>query len=494
MAQQNSGAVDTRHRLYRQNQKTYQMIEDCVNGEDAVKSRGFIYLPAPNPHEHDSKDPDIKAAAVRRYEGYSTRARFLNATGRTLNGMLGIAFSEPVNLTLDGALKELAQDADGKGQPLTQLLRDAMAEVLKTGRAYIMADYTGSGEATSNRVGDAFLRIFYSQQIINWRESKGKTTLVVLKYTEDVEDESGFENQERTVWLELRMVGGVAHARKWYSEQGATADTLNQSSTDLVPLADINNKPLQELPGAWLGSVNNDSFPDPAPLADIASINIGHYQTDADVVEAARIVGQPTLVVAGLTEAWADKYLKGGITVGATSGILLNQNATASILQANETSASTNLKEQRAKEMAMLGAKLLERGSAAKTATQADYEAQTDNSILSLCASNTERAMNKALELLALMVGGSGTVEINKRYDMSGIDATVLTALMAQVQAGALSLHNFIRYQQKVGLVSPDLTVEEVEDELRSQAPLPGMTDLNTESDNPDDPQNNEDQ
>lgn len=494
MSTNNSAAVDTRHRLYDRNRETYLMVEACVEGEKAVKDRGLLYLPAPNPHEMESPSDQVKKAAKRRYQSYLTRARFLNATGRTLNGMLGVVFGEPVNIELSGALNVLADDADGRGQPLTQVLRDIVAEVLKSGRGYLLADYTGSGEATGRNKGQPRLRLFYGTQIINWRETKGKTTLVVLKYTEDIEDEEGFTNVERTVWLELRMVNGQAHARRWVSEEGSTAvaDKVSYETTELVPLTDINNKPLTELPGAWIGSVNNDPYPDPAPLGDIASINIGHYQADADVVEAARIVGQPTLVISGLNAAWADKYLENGVTVGATSGILLNENASAAILQANETSASTVLKDTRAKEMAMLGAKLLERGSATKTATQADYEAQTDNSILSLCAGNVERAVNKAMQLLAMMVGGAGRVELNKRYDMSGLDSSVLTVLMAQVQGGVLSLHDMIRYQQKVGLVSPDKTLEQVEDELRNQAPLPGMASLVTEEEGQDTTDNEE--
>ena len=486
------GTVDTKHPLYDRYKETYDMVEACVEGEQAVKKGKHRWLPVPNPYEWNSRQVAVHDAAKRRYDSYLARARFLNATGRTLNGMLGIVFAEPVNIDLSGALTVLATDADGKGQPLTQFLRDTTAEVLKSGRGYILSDYTGNGEATEETRGDPVLRLFYGSQIINWRTTAGKDTLIVLEYQEDVEDDTGFINQLRTVWLELRMVNGQACVRKWTQETGgrlAVAGTTTK--TDLVVLRDANGNPLDEFPGAWIGSVNNDAFPDPAPLSDIAAMNIGHFQADADVVEAARIVGQPTLVVAGLTEAWADKYLKSGITVGATTGILLNETASAQILQANETSASTVLKDTRAKEMAMLGAKLLERGTAAKTATQADYEAQTDNSILSLCAGNVERAVNKALQMLARMVGGNGSVQINQRYDMSAIDGNLLTALLAQVQGGTLSLHDYIRYQQKIGLVSPDQTPEQIEDNLRSQAPLPGMTGLSAEDTNTEDTTNN---
>lgn len=473
------GTVDTKHALYAIYRDTYEMVEACVAGEQAIKKAKQRWLPVPNPHEYESKNAKIKLAASRRYNSYLSRARFLNATGRTLNGMLGIVFNQPVNINLSGALSSLSTDADGKGQPLTQFLRDTTAEVLKSGRGYILSDYTGNGEVTEETRGDPVLRLFYGSQIINWRTTAGKDTLIVLEYQEDIEDDTGFINQIRTVWLELRMVSGVAHIRKWTQETGgrlAAAGTTTQ--TDLVPMNDSNGNPLDEFPGAWIGSVNNDAYPDPAPLGDIASMNIGHYQADADVVESARIVGQPTPWVSGLTQAWADKYLESGIMLGSTVGVLLNDKAQIGLLQANETNASTALKQMRANEMAMLGAKLLERGTAAKTATQADYEAQTDNSILSLCAGNVERAVNKALQMLSRMVGGSGNVAINQRYDMSALDGNLLNSLMAQVQGGLLPLHDYIRYGQKIGLIAPDKTAEQVEDELRNQPPLPGVTGL----------------
>jgi len=474
-----NGTVDSKHALYGRYKKTWDMINACVEGEQAVKAAKERYLPIPNINDYESRDPRVRQVAINRYNAYISRARFMNATGRTLNGMLGIVFTEPVVIQLNGQLSVLTKDADGKGQPMTQFLRDSVSENLKSGRAYILADYTGNGEATAETQGDPVLRLFYGSQIINWRTTGGKDTLIVLEYKEDVTDDESFINRERTVWLELRMISGAAHIRKWTQEDGANSYAGNSTQSELVPILDANGAPLDEFPGAWVGSVNNDSFPDPAPLADIAAINIGHYQADADVVEAARVL-QPTVFISGLTQAWADKYLASGVSLGATTGFLLNDKATASILQATETNASTNLKEVRANEMAMLGAKLIERGTSARTATQADHEAQTDNSVLSLCAGNVERAVNKALEMLSRMVGGSGSVAINQRYEMATIDATVLSALFTQVQSGGFLLHDFIRYQQKIGLVAPDKTPEQVESELRDQQPLPGTTGLDS--------------
>lgn len=476
---QNSG-VDTKHPLYMRNLASWQRVKDCVAGEDQIKYRGELYLPHPVPGETKSPEQKVREAAIERYKNYKSRARFLNATGRTKTGMLGVAFSKPVEIALSGGLSELETNADGKGQPLTQVIRNMLGEVLESGRGMLIPDFTGSGEQTATTQGQLLLRFFTADQIINWRETGDKTTMVVVKWKEDQETGTDdFQLYERWVWLELRMVDGVAHARKWHEDiqsNGKYLDNANKSGkTPLAPLRDLNGSPITELPAFWLGSENNDATPDPAPLADIASLNIGHYQADANVCEIAHLASNPTLAISGLTQAWAEKYLKHGCKVGATTGILLNENAKAEIIQANDTNGNTLLKETRAKEMAMLGAKLIERGTGAKTATQASFEAQTDNSILSLCAGNVEKCVNAALRAAAMMVNGKGEVGIAQQYDVATIDAPALTALMAMVQNGTLSLHNFIRYQQSIGLISDEKTPEQIEAEIRDQAPLPGL-------------------
>lgn len=484
---QNSG-VDTKHPLYMRNLVSWQRVKDCVAGEDQVKYRKDLYLPHPVPGELRSDDLKVRKAAEDRYNSYLLRARFLNATGRTKSGMLGIAFNKPVEIELSGGLSDLATNADGKGQPLTQLIRNMLGENLESGRGLLIPDFTGNGEQTATTQGKVMMRFFTADQIINWRESGDKTTMVVVKWKEDQDTaDDDFQRYERWIWLELRMVEGVAHARRWTENIQSGGKYLAQangaSNTALVPLTDMNGKNLTDIPAFWLGSENNDATPDPAPLGDIASLNIGHYQADANVCEIANLTANPTLVISGLTQAWAEKYLKHGVRVGATAGILLNETAKAEIIQAQETNGNTALKEQRSKEMAMLGAKLIERGTGAKTATQAGYEAQTDNSILSLCAGNVEKCINAALRAAALMVSGAGEVGIAQQYEIATVDAPTLSALMTMVQNGTLSLHNFIRYQQSIGLLGDEKSPEEIEAEIRDQAPLPGLDIMSNQMD-----------
>jgi len=452
--------VDYKHPAYEEFAPEWQMVADCVEGERKVKSRGMKYLPHPA-SDHATSDPDGE-----RYKGYKMRTAFLDATNRTLQGLLGIAFSKPVKVELKGDLQALEMDVDDQGQPLTQLIRDAVSQNLQKGRAGILTDYNATGVQSLAARGRPLLKLFKAGQIINWRVTRGKTTLVVLRHWDavDLPDEFRLELVEK--FTELRLINGKAFARIWQrGKDGMTA-------TELTPITARSGKQLDDLPWSWIGAANNDHTPDVPPLAGIASMNIHHYQAEADIAEIAHLTGNPTLAAAGLKEDWADKYLSDGIRIGATEGVLLPEGGSLSIVQAEDRNLPITVAERREKQLAMLGAKLVERGTAAKTATQAGDEAQTDNSILSLCVGNVEQAINRALEFAALFASGAGQVQINKRYEIAQLDSQAITALLAAVQSGKMLLVDFIRYLQSIGLTDPNADPAVIETQLRAQSDL----------------------
>lgn len=457
--------IDYHHPAHKEFAREWRMVSDCVAGERAVKKTSIrmVYLPHPA-SDYEQSDPELK-----RYKGYIARAPFLNATGRTLQGLLGIAFAKPVKVELSGKLAQLENDVDGQGQPITQLMRDGVSQNLQKGRAGILTDYTGTGEQAIARTGRVLLKLYKAGQIINWRVTDGRTSLVILKEQEAIDLPNEFRLELRTKWTELRLIDGVPYARIWRASANGGIDV-----SDLVPIRGQNGAPLSELPWAWIGANNNDHTPDVPPLADIASMNIKHYQAEADIAEIAHLTGNPTLAAAGLDEQWADKYLAEGIRIGSTQGVLLPAGGSLGIVQAEDRNLPLTVAERREKQMAMLGAKLLERGTSARTATQAADEAQTDNSILSLCASNVEAAINRALTFAAEFATGAGNVVINKRYEIAQLDSQAITALLAAVQSGKMLLVDFIRYMQTVGLIDPAADPEEVETAIRAQSDLNG--------------------
>lgn len=444
----------------------YIRVEDCLAGSTQVKAKGAVYLP------HPALGGEASDPRGLRYAVYKKRALFMNMAQRTLTTLVGIAFGKAPVVTLGGALAALEKNANGEGVGLTQLMRDALAEVLATGRAGILADTTGTGANAASVT--AMLKLYKAKEIINWRITDGILTLVVIRYFEDsptTKDE--FEHLRRECWLELRLVDGKAFSRRHYRTPADAANGAQVSSTDLTPLADASGAPLTSLPFSFIGAINNDPRPDNSPMMSIVDVNISHYQALADAIEAARITGQPTLVMNGLTQTWVDRNLANGVQLGATEGVVLPVGADAKIIQANETSASTKLVEMFEAQAAKLGAALIERNGAIKTATEAASNSQSDNSVLSLATGNVEAAFNAALMVLAGYADGSGEVLLNKRYAVAAFDSQLLTVLMAMVNGGTMTLSAFVQYQITAGLLPENTNVAQLVDELQNQG-IPG--------------------
>ena len=69
--------VETLHPDYSRHEEKARRVRDAVEGSDAIKRRGTVYLPDPDPD-----DPD-------RYANYKMRALWLGVTKRTHDGHAG---------------------------------------------------------------------------------------------------------------------------------------------------------------------------------------------------------------------------------------------------------------------------------------------------------------------------------------------------------------------------------------------------------------------
>ena len=85
------------------------------------------------------------------------------------------------------------------------------------------------------------------------------------------------------------------------------------------------------IPFAFVGAVNNDAQPDTPPMLDLANLNLAHYRNSADFEESAFVMGQPQLVITGVTEDW--KTEQGLVTFGARGALVLPIGGDAKLLQ-----------------------------------------------------------------------------------------------------------------------------------------------------------------
>jgi hypothetical protein len=459
-------AVNTQHSEYAENYAAWELVEDACSGEKEIKEKGTVYLPQPNP-------TDRSPANLARYEQYKARAVYYNATRRTLQGLIGAAFAKPQTLTVPPLMNYVTDDIDGAGLSIYQQSQAALSEILQKGRAGLLADYpqtsapTSLADLQSGRIR-ATAALYEAESIVNWRTEKVGAnhvlSLVVINECVEVVDEDGFGSKDIEQYRALRLIDGVYVIEIWrFSDKTQSWELHSQN----IPL---NSRGMAWgfIPFTFVGSESNSTACDSAPLYDIATLNLAHYRNSADYEDSVYMTGQPQAWISGLTEEWRDWLQEQGIYVGARSAMLLPENGNFGIAQAQPNTLAKEAMDAKEQQMRALGARLIQPGSAVKTATQAQAENESDHSVLSLAAANVSEAYTMVLGWMGEWMGVSGQMEyaIHVESGKFSVDGVMLGSLVAANQAGKLPDSDLFRIMRMLDVIDPEKTDESIREEL----------------------------
>lgn len=448
----------------------YTLIEDCIAGEPAVKKAGKKYLPMPN--ADDSSDENVA-----RYNSYKERAVFYNVTKRTLAGLVGTVFIREPEIDLPTRLQAILTNASGTGVSLEQQAKKALSLTLSLGRCGLLVDYPTTETTTVEDVQSGRVRpvlnLYKPRDVVNWRVidrgAEEVLSLVVLR-EEYVAEDDGFEMKEAIQYRVLQLVQNVYVQSLWRDKSSAFIEGAEGSVrmpsghfemvSKMIP-RDYRGNPLSEIPFVFIGSESNDSEVDPAPLYDLASLNIAHYRNSADYEESSFLVGQATPVVSGLTEEWVENVLKGKLAFGSRGGIPLPEGASAELIQAESNTMVKEAMESKERQMVAIGAKLVEQSGVQRTAFETKVETASETSILSSVSQNVSSAYQKTLEIAMLFVGESKApiFEMNSDFDLARMTAEERQQVLSEWQAGALAFEEMRSALHKAGVAT--LTDEE---------------------------------
>lgn len=466
--------VTTQREEYKNALPKWQQVEDAAAGEAAVKARGDKYLPRPNPADKSNENSC-------RFDQYLARAVFYNATGRTLNGLTGVAFREFPQVELPAALQYALDDISGAGVSLVQQAHQTVRQVLQSGRAGLLVDYPPTVPGTVSRADEnsgavrPTISYYPASAIINWRTVKraGKTRLGLVVLMESHEKPEGFGVDCDTQYRVLRLEP-VYQVEIWRKRK--TADGKEEwfiAETYLPKRGDGTD--WTEIPFTFVGSEDNDWDIDSAPLYDLAILNLAHYRNSADYEDSAYFVGQPQVWVMGVDETWLKIWKDNNVYLGSRSIGAGPPNASVTMMQAQPNTLCGEAMKSKEGQMAALGARLLMPGGATqlqKTATQVESDDATAHSVLSLVCDNVSAAYRIALGWFALFarVDGKIAFEIPTDFSITTLDAQTLTALIAAVQGGKLPESDFWTILQNVGWIDPEKTPEQIREEIAAQA------------------------
>lgn len=456
----------------------WRLVRDVCKGSETVKAAGDYYLPRPNASDKSQDNKD-------RYDAYKKRAVFYNATGRTKHSLVGAVFRTWPTLTVPGVLDYVTKDIDGQGVSVYQQSQSVIGHLLEVGRHGLLVDYAAVEAGTVSKADEqagrarANIASYPAESIINWktRQVGGQhlLSLVVLREKVDVDTDDGFGSEQVVQYRVLRLdVSGVYTQEVW--EEGSSKTEMT-----VAPFAPLNGagQPWRIIPFQFLGSENNDTSIDDSPLYDMAEVNIGHYRNSADYEEAAYLVGQPQPWMSGLDEQWRDHLENAGIFLGSRAPWLLPVNGACGVWQAQPNTVAKEAMDAKKEDMVSLGARLIERGSAVKTATQADNDSAAEHSVLSLVVSNVSEAYSQCLVWMAEFVNATGEVvyKLNQDFSQITLDATILAALFNAVQGGKLPEGDFWQYLRDRGVINPEKTDDEIRGELEVQSTGPDLDD-----------------
>lgn len=455
----------------------WNLVGDVCEGERAVKAKKETYLPKPNPND---KSEDNR----RRFESYLERAVFYNATGRTLEGLVGAVFRKDPVVEVPPSVSYIEDDVDGAGVSIYQQAQKALHEVLQKGRFALYVDYpTGQGNASlldhMKGAVRATINGVEAGRVINWRVEKYgavmRLALVVIQETEQVVTEDGFGVEDVEQFRVLRLIENVYVVEVWRQDKNSKFHKVEE----YVPL-DGTAKPWNEIPFIFIGSKNNDPDVDKPPLLDLARLNIAHYRNSADYEDSAFFVGQAQPWISGLDTEWRDHLEKNGIYIGARSPILLPEGGQFGFAQAGPNTLAKEAMDAKERQMVALGARLIERGQAVKTATEAQSENEAEHSVLSLVAGNVSEAYSRALAWLCRFMKqpeDAVTFELNKDFVEATLNPQMLTALIAAWQSGKLPSSDLWNQFKKYGLIASEKTEEEIQSELDGEEAGLGLED-----------------
>lgn len=453
---------------YEKSAPRWAEVSVAVEGQQAVKDKRETFLPRPNPAD---KSPE----ANERYENYLARAVYYNATGRTLQGLIGAVFSDTPNLEVPTDLEYIQEDMDGAGVSIYQQSQATLEHVLKPGRCGLFVDMPPTEGATTRAKQQAlgiFPRcyVYPASSVINWRtESIGgrqRLSLVVISESYEEVTEDGFGSEAHEQFRALKLIDGVYTVELWRKyETGAWS--IYESYTPL----DGAGRTWEEIPFMFPGSVNNDPGIDPSPLYDMAVINLAHYRNSADYEDSVFFCGQVQPWMSGLDESWVEMLKKEGFVLGSRAIFPVPQGGQFGFEQAQPNTLVKDAMDQKERQMVALGARLIEKGAAVKTATEAQGDNEAEHSVLSLAAQNVSEAYTKALEWMSRFLNITGTVlyQLSQEYGFERMTAQDRAQLLMEWQSGLIAKKDARDALRKSGVIDPERTDEDIDGEVEGE-------------------------
>lgn len=438
---------------------------DAVAGERQIKSKEFVYLPPLTSmkcgyDELENGNQQIRMYATLSPEGrvayskYLSLAYFYGASGRTVDGLVGLIFSKDPVKELPSNVEYLNTNADGKQSSLRKLAQKAVTEAFISPQSGVLVDFPKIEQrltVAQMEASNARPKILHYpfESIINWFydivDNELRLTFLVLEECVSVKD--GFVINEEIRYRVLELIDGVYH-QSLVTEGG---DYIIEPQPVIV-----NGQTSIEIPFYFIqvGAENK------SVINDLVDANLNHYRFFADYAAKEHSSAFPVFYETGVQGDDLNVMIGPGAKWSSA-----NTDAQFGVLQTESDGGSMRQylqdMEQR---MAALGAEMLKpRISGAESAEAKSLDQVAQNSTTANVAVNVSEALTKAINFCSRWLGGAeeAVYQLNTDYNPVSMSAQDLTALLAAWQSGAISYDTLYMNLQKGEIASADVSAED---------------------------------
>lgn len=465
------GQPDDKHPAYVEMLPVWETCRAAAQGQRAIRKGRTKYLPS------------LTGQSETAYQAYLQRASWFPAMGRTLEGLVGLAFRKDPVAEYPAGMEAWIKDITMSGKSIDGLARECVTETLKVRRIGLLIDHppaieAGQGasptQAQVEKLGlRPYISIYKAEAIINWYAARigNVTKLAQVFLTESYQTDDGEKTQVR----ELTIMDGTYRQIIWRRANDSASWEIHNTITPTK-----NSAVLTEIPFKFIGTEEpTGQIVDP-PLEGLAELNVSHFCNSADYENGIHVAGLPTPVIIGADtvtdEQGNTSYTE--VNLGANTCIMLPMGADAKFLQVEGSFEPLKDALQHKEElMALLGARIIApEKRQAETAETTTVKKGAETSVLSELVGLVSTQLAQALQMVAEWGGLKGEVkyELNRDYVVSQMTPQEMDALLKALLAGKISHQTYFNCLVAGEVISEDQTFEDEKSQIEEDGPALG--------------------
>ena len=440
----------------------WAMVDALLGGTWALRAKREQYLQRWPQEDQASYDYRLQTSTL------------FNAFGHTVDNMAAKPFSEPLRWSdIDPAVEEWFDNVDLCGNNLDVFSHEVFREALAKGLSHILVDYpkttAADGTPLAPTLADEqamgarpYLIHVKPSSVLGWISDKvrGAETLVQVRLLESVCVPDGAFGTKAVDQVRLLTPGAWQVYRQDERSKEWVLFDEGTTSLDYIPLATVYTRRTGFMQGT-------------PPLADLADLNIQHWNSSSDQYSILHTARVPILAITGIDDTTK-------IVVGAKAALMLPLGASAAWVEhtgAAIEAGRTSLKDLE-EQMRTMGAELLVAQPGDMTATQSSIDTAQAQCQLSRMASALEDVLDQAIDTMAEWagLGDQGDIDVFDDFAAAPVQGAAVqpfvAALAQLVMVDLLSKESAFGELQRYGIINPDLDFEAEAEKISQAVPV----------------------